>query len=69
MCSSLRSADGELVALGGNRVALREQSGMGLARREDQRVQSVDILGQRVVAFVMARTIADSGRGAARSFA
>ena len=37
----------ELVALGGDRVALREQSGMGRALREDQRMQGVDIVGQR----------------------
>lgn len=57
----LGGADGELVALGGDRAALREQSGMGLARREDRRLQSVDIVGSADGAFVMARTIADSG--------
>ena len=43
----LGGADGELVALNGDRVALHQQSGVSLARRKDQRMQNLDIVGQR----------------------
>lgn len=43
----LGGADGELVALDGDRVALSDGRDMGLACRVDQRVQGVDIVRQR----------------------